>query len=221
MDLNKMTGYALVGLRTDADGHLDDPRINLSSPLLTGTASLAGYLAELTGVDAVLARKSDLADDEPARAVVHDAIGGIPGVLIIRPVASPAWHRTGDVVDRASELGTTHTTARLEPLPGGLWPFSSQFMDADTGDQMNAPVLAWVRATDVDADGASEVDGLTSVERDALAQATTGFDSFEEATRRVVPDVPSAIRTLVRWGNLFTDPATVAQMRPALYTWWS
>jgi len=33
--------------------------------------------------------------------------------------------------------------------------------------------------------------------------------------------VPSAIRALLRYGELFTDPATVAQLRPALYSWWT
>jgi hypothetical protein len=39
-ELNRMTGYALASLSTTAAGELDDPRINLRSPLLTGTATL-------------------------------------------------------------------------------------------------------------------------------------------------------------------------------------
>ena len=221
-ELNKMTGYALTGLSVDNDGHLADPRVNAASPLLTGSATLTDFLAGLTGMDAAMHRDRGLAEDEPCRAVVHDGLDGIPGVLIVRPVWLPSWHRVGDVMDRAGELGVPDAVAgRLEVLPAGLWPFSGQFMDADTGAELHGAINSWVHATYRSPAGVSLVDGLDERARDALAVATTGFASYAEASARVVPSVPSAIRALLAWGELFTDPGTIAQMRPALYTWWA
>lgn len=215
-----MTGYTLTGLATDADGNLADPRINFRSPLLTGTATLDEFLAQLTGMDAAMARDLELAPDEPARSVVHHGgPGGIPGVLVIRPVTCPSWHRIGDVLDRAS-VQASPPASELQMLTSALWPYSSEFMDADTGRLLDGPVGTWAQAVTRSRAGLSPVDDLDLAAKDALAGATTGFATFEEASRRVVAAVPSAVRTLITWGRLFTDPATVADLRPALYTWW-
>ena len=217
-ELNKLTGYALTGLTTNDRGELTDPRINTRSPLLTGQATLEGFLASLSGMDVVEHRSRELAGDEPCRAVVHHGgPGGIPGVLMIRPVSLPSWHRVGDVLDLATEAGVPSSVAtRLELLPTGLWPYSSQFMDADTGRDLEAGASAWARAST-----SAAVLDLDDQSRNMMAAATTGFATAGEATRRVVPSVPSAVRALIRWGGLFTDPAVVAQLRPALYTWWA
>lgn len=212
-DTNKMTGYALAHLATNTDGRLVDPRVNPDSPLLTGQARLADFLEHLSGVDALTHAGPELAEDEPVRAVVHDPVGGIPGVLMIRPAWLPSWHRVGDDLDRAGELGAPG--ARLEFLPSAMWPYSAQFMDAATGNELGEEVLAFVRAIQ------SGVPDLDDAAKDALARATTGFATFAEAERRVVAAVPSAVRALVEWGELFTEPAVVNQLRPALYTWWS
>jgi hypothetical protein len=221
-ELNRMTGYALTGLAVDpATGRLDDPRINSASPLLTGTATLCGYLDQLTGLDAAMARGLTLAADEPSRAVVHPTgPGAIPGVLVIRPVTAPSWHRVGDVLDLASIQGAP-AASRLEQLSSGLWPYSAEFMDAQTGHPIGGPISAWVRATDRRGAGPRPIDDLDAAGRDALARATTGFETFEEATRRVVPSVPSSVRTLIEWGELLNDPGVLADLRPALYTWWA
>lgn len=211
MDLTKMAGWALSGLLTDEDGQVVDPRVNTASPLLTGTARLADFRATLTGVDAVTHADPRLADDEPSRSVVLDR-----EVLIVRPVWLPAWHRVGDDLDRAGELATQDEGARLEYLPSAMWPYSNLFMDAHTGAELGEEVEAFVRAT-----RSTTFDTLDDASRDDLARATTGFASLAQAQLRVAPGVPSAVRALVTWGRLFTDPSVVHQLRPALYTWWS
>ncbi len=216
MELNKMTGWAISGLATDKQGALSDPRVNAGSPLLTGGASLTDFQSVLTGIDAVTHADPALSDDEPSRAVVHDPVGGIPGVLVVRPVWLPSWHRVGDDIDRAAELGTHVPAARLEFLPSAVWPYSSEFMDAVTGEDLDPPAGAFVRAA-----ASADIAAMDGASRDELARSTVGFDTFEEAQRRTVPRVPSAIRALVKWGRLFHDPAMVNQLRPALYTWWS
>lgn len=210
-EVNKMAGWALSGLLTDPDGTVVDPRVNLGSPLLTGTARLSDFQATLSGVDAVTHADPKLADDEPVRSVVLDR-----EVLVVRPVWLPAWRRVGDHLDHAGELGTTQGGARLEYLPSAMWPYSNLFMDSFTGAELGDGVEAFVRATRSDT-----LNELGDAARDDLARATTGFGSFAEACRRVVPGVPSAVRALAAWGQLFTDPDVVHQLRPALYTWWS
>lgn len=212
MELNKMTGWALSGLLTSEDGTVIDPRVNTASPLLTGTARLEDFRRSLTGMDTVTHADPKLEQDEPSRAVVLDR-----EVLIVRPVWLPTWHRVGDHLDRAGELGTPEDgDARLEYLPAAMWPYANLFMDAYTGAELGDEVEAFVRAT-----RSATFDSLDEHARDELARATTGFDSFAQARLRVVPGVPSAVRALTGWGGLFTDPATVHQLRPALYTWWS
>jgi len=82
-------------------------------------------------------------------------------------------------------------------------------------------VNAWVRATTTSARGVGPVDELDGPARDAMTAALTGFATYAEAKARIVPSVPSPIRALLTWGALFTDPSTVRDLRPALYTWWS
>lgn len=210
-ELNKMAGWGLSGLMTDDDGQVIDPRVNTDSPLLTGTARLTDFQAALSGVDVVTHADPKLADDEPSRSVVLDR-----EVLIVRPVWLPAWHRVGDHLDRAGELGEPEDGARLEYLPSAMWPYSNLYMDAHTGAELGEEVEAFVRAT-----RSTTFDTLDDAARDDLARATTGFASLAQAQMRVVPGVPSAVRALVTWGRLFTDPSVVHQLRPALYTWWS
>lgn len=211
MDLTKMAGWALSGLLTDDAGNVVDPRINLASPLLTGTARLDDFRRILTGVDALNHADPRLADDEPCRSVVLDR-----QVLIVRPVWLPTWHRVGDDLDRAGEPGDPGAGGRLEYLPSALWPYSNLFMDAHTGEGLADGVEAFVRAT-----RSGALDTMDEAARDELARATTGLPSFEQARRRVVPGVPSAVQALVTWGQLFTDPGIAHHLRPALYTWWS
>ena len=222
MDLHKMTGWAVSGLETDPAGSLVDPRVNARSPLLTGTARLVDFVATLSGFDAAMHTDPALAPDEPCRAVVHDGVNGVPGALVVRPVWLPSWHRVGDYLDRAGELGgPDQASARLEYLPSAMWPYAGEFMDADTGAALTDGVQAWTHVVRSVGDPSSPVHDLDDLERDELARATTGFASFAEARRRVAPAVPSVVQALVRWGGLFTDPDMVHQMRPALYTWWS
>lgn len=48
-----------------------------------------------------------------------------------------------------------------------------------------------------------------------------GFKDYAQANRYIAPIVPGEIRALAEFGDLFTSPDVLLQLRPLLYCYWS
>jgi hypothetical protein len=242
--LNKAIGYALTDLVPD------DPRINHASPLLNWpqleeenddfvTPNFEGYIAWLkeaadagtggfgTNMEATLlqimidkARGTAKLTD----AVVHQQESGPDVLLLIPPIYINTWLRRDDSIDYAE--------ARLQPGKGldnkltpvdvGFGAYSSSFMDVD-GTDHSATAAFFKQVAEA---------GMPTDELDRIAQDIRPMDwrfddtrqmytNAAEASARLVPTVPSDLRRLAEYGQLFTSSDVWKQLRPVIYTYWS
>ena len=56
--------------------------------------------------------------------------------------------------------------------------------------------------------------------RAEFAQRLCGTADWDEALRRIVPNVPRDVRDLLDWSGLLTSPEAVGTLRPVLFTYW-
>jgi hypothetical protein len=241
--LNKALGYALTDLVDN------DPRINQDSPLLFWSRfedededfevpTLDSYTAWLEekaasgegGFDvrsevALLrdARRLRLHRLELTDAVVHQTESGPETLVLIPPVCLHNWCRGDDPIDyiEASLLpGDAELDNSLVALERGPGGYAGRFMDVD-GTELNehARHFAYFAGH-----------GMPEEELDNIASRIKPMDRTDdrhpytgaaEARERVVPCVPSDLRRLAEYGQLFTSEETWKQLRPVLYTYWA
>jgi hypothetical protein len=239
--LNKALGYALTDLVDN------DPRINQDSPLLfcsrfedEGFAvptldSYAAWLEEKaaagdggfgTRSEAKLlrnARSLRLHRLELTDAVVHQNESGPETLVLIPPVSLHRWCRADDAIDyiEASLLpGDTGRGNSLVALERGIGGYAGRFMDID-GTELNEHARHFIFFAG---------QGMPEDELDSIASRTKPADLTDdrypyanaaEARERIVPLVPSDLRRLAEYGQLFTSDDVWKQLRPVLYTYWA
>ena len=88
-------------------------------------------------------------------------------------------------------------------------------MDARTGEPAPADTALWARFAARYEDGDLSEQALRE-----LAAVLFPDWTLEEARMRIVPSVPSEVRDLCEYLELFTDPGTWRELRPVIATWW-
>jgi hypothetical protein len=248
MMLHKMVGYGLVDVGHDGSG-ITDPRINTSSPLLSLDGTLDSYAEFLSTVAArrdPSAAAGELAwirearagsrkyQVDPVSACLYNPDMGLPDVLCLRPVWATDWHRSDDTIDLVEEShfgpGAGDPQPRADVIPHGIWPFNGAYVDVRTGHRLSDNVMHWIRARSAGRQPGDE--GMWDLARairwraDTAAEVTLFdetpvFDDDLVAAAFIAPEVPVGVRLLAEWGQLFTEGATVWQLRPMRYIWWS
>jgi hypothetical protein len=231
----KVLGYGLTDVQHSEDRYtITDGRINVErlGNLLAGDPTVDGYAAFLQAnkdrdergswglLDAWTVRDNDHRRrlDE---CVIWNGEFGLPNVLVVQPLAMHDWDRYDDPIDYVEETwvqgrGITGDFRHVEPIGlHTLYPFEA-FMDADTGEKLGDKVYYWVRAVND-----NRVQDLSVEERDTLAQHFAGFETHDEALRRVVPVVPTEVRAITEYLGVFTSGDVWRQLRPVLYVYWS
>ncbi|MFB7858898.1 hypothetical protein [Rhodococcus qingshengii] len=236
MRIKKMMGYALLDIQEN------DPRINWASPFLHDEQKeelllddYAEFLEEHPDHDAALERSIvkafKVSDRNLQDAVLYDPENGLGNILIVCPVSmAQRWVRNDDDLDK---IEYTYNYARkghteiylpvpresLSPeltlLDPGPYPYKG-YMDRVTGEPCHPQTWAW-KGLQRDRDG----DGVSVQEAREEMSSFIGYGSFAEAVDRVVPKVPSSVRLLAQWGDLFLDPGGWKGLRPVLYTYFS
>lgn len=251
VNIHKVLGYALTGITYGPDlenpgrERINDPRINPTSPLLFWAEleeqdedfevpDLAGYARWLESRQAPGDRSEarlirDAVDKRRhcsplTQAAVHDEESTFGDTLVlIPPTMLHRWYRSGDSIDwwESSLLPDGKgDCARLEFLPTGPSPYAGRFMDID-GTELNAEAarLKWLAREGLPGD---ELDHIASWIRCVdPAEHSQVYFSGADALARIVPYVPTGIRNLAEYGQLFTDPETWKSLRPVLYTYWT
>ncbi|QOD05951.1 hypothetical protein [Pseudarthrobacter sp. BIM B-2242] len=157
-------------------------------------------------------------------AVIYQRESGPDILLLIPPVYIHSWLRRDDSIDYAE--------ARLQPGGGldnklvrtdvGFGAYSTRFMD-DDGTDLSSTAAEFVQFAEA---------GMPSDELDRIARDIRPLDwkfnddrqlyaGAAEASARIVPTVPSDLRRLSAYGQLFTSDDVWKQLRPVLYTYWS
>lgn len=240
--LNKALGYALTDL---VDG---DPRINQGSPLLFWSRleeededfvvpSLDGYAAWLetqaaagmggfgTRTEAKLLtseRSRRLHHLEVTDAVVHEPETGPEVLLLIPPVSLHRFCRSDDSIDyvEASLLPDGGRDNSLVVLQRGVGPWSERFMDVD-GTELSQDAQQFVYFTGTDMPE-EELDHMAALIQPAdPAVDRSMYAGAIEARERIVPLVPSDLRRMAEYGQLFTSDEVWKQLRPVFYTYWA
>lgn len=203
--VHKMLGYGLTDLQVGG-GRIMDARINTSSPWATFD-NMPVSLWEFTN-----RRRSDLqlAKDDPRRYIVHDTEYGLSNVVCIRPGWIDDWYRYDNSIDWVEETylrGEDEAQRNwVRVLPHGLHPWNGSYMDDRTGEKVPTDIMTWVR-----------VRGMKVTPDDAMA----GFADHEDAAAHCVPFVPTDVREVAEWADLFTNPDVWRQLRPMVYCWWA
>ena len=250
VNIHKVLGYALtdVALAPDPEcpgrERICDPRINPASPLLFWTdfeeADEDFTVPDASGYAAWLQARQGPGDILEAhtikrflerwqlsspltQAVVHEAESGCPDTLVlIPPVMLDRWYRAGDSIDwwedslRPSE---ERRVSRLDFLPAGPSPYTDRFMDVD-GTALNeeAARLVWLAGEGMPVEGLDEM--TAGIYPAAHPGGQPLYSSGADALKRIVPQVPSGVRNLADYGQLFTNPNAWKQLRPVLFTFW-
>ena len=240
--LNKALGYALTDLVEN------DPRINPDSPLLFWSRfeeededfvvpTLDGYAAWLeekaaageggfgTRTEAKLLRRARslrLHRMELTDAVVHRDESGPETLVLIPPVSLHRWCRDDDSIDyiEASLLPDGGRDDSLVVLQRGIGGYAGRFMNVD-GTELNehAERFSFLAGLGMPED---ELDSMASQIKPA--DRTDGrhpYATAAEARECIVPCVPSDLRRLAEYGELFTSDDVWKQLRPVLYTYWA
>lgn len=167
--------------------------------------------------------KADRSDFEPGSAVVWRGEYGMPNVLCVRPLLCRDWYRYADTLDWTEETefspggGMQGNWVKL--LKDGIWPFSGLYMDTQTGERLPLDwSMEWARFTHYPTEWGASDEGTRTLIRMKIAEKL-GM-TLEEAEIRIAPHVPEEIQTLCEWGQAFTDPAVVFQLRPMMYVYW-
>ncbi|WP_422759127.1 hypothetical protein [Paenarthrobacter sp. C1] len=178
-----------------------------------------------TRTDAKLLRKSRelrLHRLELTHAVVHQCESAPETLVVIPPVSLHRWRRTDDSIDyvEASLLPDGGRGNSLVRLQQGISGYADRFMDVD-GTELNEEAQ---RFAFLDSQGMPE-DELDAIARRikplAAADDRHPYPSAAEARGCVVPLVPSDLRRLAEYGQLFSSDDVWKQLRPVLYTYWN
>lgn len=240
--LNKALGYALTDLVDN------DPRINQGSPLLFWSRfeeddenfvvpTLDSYAAWLEEQAAAVnsgfgaCTEASLLRSERSRrlhhleltdAVVHQSESGPEVLLLIPPVSLHRWCREDDTIDyvEASRLPDGGQDNSLVALQRGIGSYSARFMDVD-GTELNgdAEKFNYLAGLGMPEDELNDI--ATRIKPLDRADDRHPYTNASEARTRIVPYVPSDLRRLAEYGQLFTSDEVWKQLRPVLYTYWA
>lgn len=229
--VRKMMGYGLVDVALDDREKIIDPRINTSSILLdwdreheaTVREFVRSTLDDESSLDRVLSgwHYSHLNPDAttPFDCVQHLSDTDIPQTLMLRPVDDSDWYRSNNLLD-AIEEGHVHGRMydRVETLRGGIYPYGNRYVDLETFEPVKWDHIGdWVRAINTPEPDQRKVESAASD-----AARYLGLDHLDAAglLARIVPCPPESVIELAAFGELFTKPEYVYQLRPMLATWW-
>ena len=240
--LNKAVGYALTDLVEN------DPRINQDSPLLfwyrfeeddddfvvPTLESYASWLEEKaaageggfgTRTEASLLRNArglPLHRLELTDTVVHQVESGPETLVLINPVSLHRWCREDDSIDyiEASLLPDGGRDNSLVRLQRGIGAHAGRFMVVD-GTELNelAERSIFFASLEMPED---ELDNIASrIKPMDRTDDRNPYANAAEARERIAPFVPTDLRRLAEYGQLFTSDDVWKQLRPVLYTYWA
>lgn len=236
--LSKKLGWGLTDVMHDDKGYVSDPRINASALNPPGGEFIAGYLEYLESLKGDEPNISDewfevmltiqMIEESRRREehipwpVTRPFEGGCWNVLLVQPVGFDKWSRYDDPIDVAEECASDSGTlgGRVTPMPYGIFPFEGLYMDSRDGRRLDSTAK---RMIDRLLDGGPEDAGVSPERHRAAGHLARvlGFEDTDEASRCIAPVVPSDIRNVCSWLDLFTGPDVWLQLRPMLYVYWS
>lgn len=229
MSIYKIMGYGLTGLQLDDRDNIIDPRINTSSILLDWDreeeATVRNYVRSIVksedDLEPVLKgmywSHMDPESTDPFDSVETFGETDLEGSIMLRPVGNTDWTRSGSLLDGLTEASYgNYGEDRIVNLRSGIYPYHVHFMDTETFERVKWDTIAdWIRAVNDNSTDWIEYHASEALEK--LGWGTIGSEGLKQ---RIAPMPPEEIIKLATFGNLFTDPKTVFELRPMLATYW-
>lgn len=236
--LYKKLGWAMSGLEhNQRTGALTDLRVNASA--LTHGLDDVGpqYLEYLDALRAAEPENSDTWFDlsmtiqmvesdqekngEIPWPVTREAESGRRDVLMIQPPGYSHWTRYGDQIDQAEE-NAVHPDewGRIVEMPYGLYPFEGLYMDSRDGRKLDSAAKRMIDRV-LNSMDENETKNASRLKAANHLARNLGFNDAEQARQYIAPVVPSDVRHVVSWLNLFSGPDVWLKLRPVLYVYWA
>jgi hypothetical protein len=157
----------------------------------------------------------------------YDPEFGCKEVILFQPISCHDWRRYDDMLDWIEETyfcrAESSQLDHWEPIPHGIYPWNATYMDIRTGERIkdrHGLLMSLVRVQSHLCEEGKE-DEPTGGAWDNIARELGLADTYEETMKLVAPFVPQEVRWLCEFLGVFNDPATVNQLRPMIYVWWS
>ena len=159
---------------------------------------------------------------DPWDCVFHDGEFGLPNVLAIVPYTERAsWCRYDDMIDYMEE-GKGAKGRRVCVYGDGLYPWIGNYCDIRTGERKDTDIACTYRR--YMNTKPSRRSGYTLQQLRTHASrlaAAMGFKSLDECSTYLRPVVPTCVRLLCEFCEIFKDPMMIRQLQPLLYVYWS
>jgi hypothetical protein len=241
--INIVMGWGLDDVEHDGAHSLIDPRINADSPLINHdskvtTEDYRAFLAkrgssiERSYLDPDTWGKAEkTALPSPDDCVIWESEYGEPNVLCIIPVWMYSdWRRRDNSIDYelATHVWNTNPINKVWTLDYGLFPYSASYMDKRVGERIKSDIMTWIRLMGGGKNGKWRVKKPIRKVWDEGGKQTMdecaalgGFADHADAVENCRPYVPDEIKNLCEFGNLFTVPGIVNELRPMIYQYWA
>jgi len=240
--IKKMLGYGLLDVQCKENGKITDPRFNEDSVLFadyteTDRFNREHYLAYCkkhnNGFEFDLMLELDWLKTKGNHwdwydSFRHDSEYGLPKVLCIRPASCPDWYQYDNTIDYyqahiESRKSRKYMNCTAEEIEGGIYPFIADYHDKRDGRTVDSSAAcAFLRLINTNRDLMKRRGKKKRKPLDATPLARLcGFKNTDEALENMYAKPPDTIVNLCRFGEIFKDEATIRELVPMLYTYWS
>ena len=169
-------------------------------------------------VDAEGGEKANPKTGNPEDCFIHQGEYGIPKVLNIIPYRCrfipDDWYRYNSMLDYCEETAYFHKNEnnpnRYKFLKDAIYPYLN-YWDVRTGRIVKNEAFHFRRLVN---SKAKEGFDMQRAAEDA------GFANIKEAKKYMQPMVPRCVQLLCEFAKVFTDPATIRELRPMIYVYW-
>jgi hypothetical protein len=242
--IRKQMGYGITNLQVDEDGVITDPRINVDSLNRVSRMNVAGYKKFLHEKYPVAENQSpydyslnDLVHvrnnlfsgkDTEATNLSHlililesESIDINQGAtLLISPyLCAEDWMRSDDYIDYAENEQDAidrqeefSPVSRVRILQNASFPYESNFVNSKTLELIDN----------------QEWNLIKSFHKAGIAQEfirnyleKMDFSSMEEAFKMIIPEVPTGVKDIAEWTDVFTNKNESQLLKFMVVTHWS
>jgi hypothetical protein len=239
--IHKVLGYGLERVKRGAGGEWNDLRINSKSKLFkygksdktqpfydfldakaqNGDHDAKMELILLKNAEAHEQKKSYPHIPIPHETLSYQVESSRVSPLVITPLLHVnEWKRSDDSIDYYQNFVTNPKTGMRDTVKlihAGIYPYEGRYIDSRDGHLIDHEYkMVWQFLSEdknsVEESKRAEVRSETAIKM--------GFASSEEVDLYMKPSVPQSIINLAECYELFTNPLTVYQLEPMIYTWW-
>ena len=151
---------------------------------------------------------------------------GLENVACVIPYGFKDWYRYDNIIDYIEESKGS-IGDYVKTFDDGFYPYIGTFIDSRNGKTIEPDGMAcyFLRRLNVikKLNAKSRKVNRIVIEQDNILQGISksmGFVNTEETLKYMAPKVPAPIKFICEFGQAFTSPEVIWQLRPILYVYW-